>query len=793
MGFNQDQFRRRVVVTIVIATLFLMIGSILIFQYTYTRAQDQFEKLTVKHSWQLEQMIYHHEVLGAVESLGIASIQLQKIVQGVGDHNDQVLLRELEVLKRSYHGNVIYAMDLKGAVLISTEYAPGKRLTGNNYAFRYYFKEALQGKSVIYPALGVTTLARGFYYAAPIYSKQNIFGVVVIKVNFNKIDELFQHISGDFYLVSSHNQIFGTTKPDKLLQQFNSSQKLGVYTKKIMLKIGDEKGHWSFRGIANTKFWYQLYYIFFYCLLVIGITSLIVLILYQSMKRKREGYEALKHLEEKQRRYRVLFEGTSDPIILLNQDRTIFECNFAAIILFGEECFEALLNHTLLSFSPKYQGKSGASVTLLDDHFARINREEHFKFEWTFLREETSFSANISINQIYAGSSKELQLVIRDISQQKAFQANILQAKQNAEAASEAKSRFLANVSHEIRTPMNAIIGLTQLLLQDHLTPDQQENLEDIKESARTLLYLINQLLDFSKIESGIVELELEATSLEKIVNDVSHLLLLKAWGNSNEITVDFDDEIPELLVLDYMKMKQILTNLVNNGIKFTENGTIEIKCHLLSLQEEHVTINIGIRDTGIGIEPERLEEIFEPFVQADGSITRRYGGTGLGLVISRNLVELMGGELLVESTPREGSYFYFKLNIPFIKRDIDQDTSVIRILITENHKINQKLLRSFLKEDRYHLTIVDDGTSALAEINQNHFNLIFLNLSLTDISSESILAKIKDQFDGEDIPVIAMGRGIYEREKAFEMGFSSYLIKPYHYHQMMAVIKQFH
>lgn len=382
-----------------------------------------------------------------------------------------------------------------------------------------------------------------------------------------------------------------------------------------------------------------------------------------------------------------------------------------------------------------------------------------------------------------------LALVIHD---REIAQAGLAEAKHAAEKANALRGEFLANVSHEIRTPMNAILGLSHLALRTELTPKQHDYLSKIQSSARALLNLLNDILDFSKIDAGRLEVEKIPFQLSQVLDNVSNMVGPKAEEKGLELIFQVAPGTPHSLLGDPLRVGQVLLNLVNNAVKFTDRGQVVITIHLLRQEQSRVQLEFSVRDSGIGMTKEQQERVFRAFTQADGSTSRKYGGTGLGLSISKQLVQLMGGTISVKSQPGEGSVFSFTLPLELDLNAAREgrftpppDLENLRVLVVDDHQTARQTLEEELRSMRFRVTTVDSGRAALAELSQatqEPYDLVLLDWKMPDIDGLETARRIKSDSHVPKVPVIFVvtGDGRDEvRTQAESLGLQAVLIKP--------------
>ena len=498
-----------------------------------------------------------------------------------------------------------------------------------------------------------------------------------------------------------------------------------------------------------------------------------------------------------------LFESLQDSVIILDKSNIILAINKQALNLFNSVFGSASVND--------YTGKT------VFDVFGAIESFTSNLSDQEFLKEKVCIDVRNEIKYFYLfknpifnkkGKFTGSLIVLKDISELELALFDAKSSQKAAEVANQSKSRFLANMSHEIRTPMNAIIGISDILYSTEMPAEEQrKNLKILMNSATSLLSLLNDILDYSKIEAGKLELEHTVFHLKELMEETIDTFVISTRNKNISMQTHFDRQLPEYVSGDPTRLKQILSNLISNSIKFTAEGQITISAEVVESHDMRAKVKFIVSDTGIGIPDEKIDLLFQSFKQLDNSTTRKYGGTGLGLSIVKNLVEMMEGDIRVESKMGAGSSFIF--SIPFelaqapkepARISITNNSPIFRnnlnIIVAEDSKVNQELIKIFLAKKNLKADYADDGKMLLQMLESNKYELILMDMQMPEIDGleATSLIREKEKASGEHIIIIALTANAMkgDRELCINIGMDDYLAKPLRYNELSNIIDKY-
>ncbi len=485
----------------------------------------------------------------------------------------------------------------------------------------------------------------------------------------------------------------------------------------------------------------------------------------------------------------TIYNTSLDGVFIMDlAKRTIAGCNNRAVELFEiENKKEIEGTHIEDWFTTQEHIKLFKNI----EETLAANASKNWQGELAFTsKNQRTFFAFVNIVPFLDRGNHFLKISILDISEIKSAQFELMKAKQKAEVASQAKSRFLSNMSHELRTPLNGIIGVSNLLLQERYLPEQKSHLDILKYSSEHMMMLINEILDFNKIEAGKLQLGNAPVDMKQFLQKITIQFSTQAQLKGLKFKTDIDEHLDIEFLTDETRLNQIFSNLLSNAIKFTHQGEITLVAKKIFSTSQKATIQFMVKDTGIGIPANKQQEIFESFTQADVNTTRKYGGTGLGLTITKKLVNLFHGDLQVESEEGRGSTFLFTLKLvinPNRKVYINEDRIKqlsefvgLKVLVAEDNAVNMSIARRFLTKWGIEVHEAYNGKEAVELFSQNKFDLILIDLEMPEMDGVTALGEIRKI--NPMIPAIAFTAAVYDNMKAdlLEKGFMEFVPKPF-------------
>ena len=771
--------------------------------------------------------------LGASMLMGLNELPFKAAALGQLPEDDIAVLEKLTSVRNLFDADGAYVVSAQGVIVAHATREISS--TGANVTFRPYFKNAMAGTANVYAAVGSVSSERGLYYAAPLRQDtrqtSEIIGVVVLKVSTGKIDQLLRFAGRDTLLLSPQGVVFASTRPEWLLhmtpplepariadirelRQFGSrfeTQTPAVLPfdldgpeapldakRYILLKKpvewNDPAGPWQVVALHNSDVLVPALQRWIIGLAAFtGLAGVGLLLALVMVGRKRIAVAT-----ERYNMMGTALEVSPMSVAITGIDGRIEWVNPQFEKDTGYTSREVLQRHIGQLLAPTEQQQKFPEVA------QAVIAGKSWRGELFNKRKDGSlFPGHVLVSPIFDTRGKVTAFVNlqEDTTQAVALQAQLVRAKEVADAANRSKGDFLANMSHEIRTPMNAIIGMAYLVKETGLNPRQNDYVSKIQQSGQHLLAIIDDILDVSKVEAGKLTLEHIPFELANVLDQVVNVVSGKASLKGLDLTCEVAPGVPHRLLGDPLRLGQILINYANNAVKFTPAGQIHIKVSLQQDRGSVLVVRFAVIDTGIGLTQEQSSRLFQSFEQADTSTTREFGGTGLGLSISKVLAELMGGQVGVDSQAGQGSTFWFTAQLGLadnfgLASQADRTESVgnvrlaplrgARILLVEDNEINQQVAGELLRAAGFEMDIAGNGQLAVAQVaamnaRDTPYDLVLMDLQMPVMDGYRATAAIRADPQNARLPIAAMTANAMasDRERCLGSGMNGFIPKP--------------
>ena len=498
-------------------------------------------------------------------------------------------------------------------------------------------------------------------------------------------------------------------------------------------------------------------------------------------------------LRERLTKYQILAENANDAIFFLDREGNILEANAAARKIYGYS-YEEFLKMSIFDLRRSHNREFVLNQLEKADTEGLVFETVHY------LKDGTEIAVEVGSQGSYLDSKRIVLSIVRNITERKLVEAELIKAKERAEAANEARKQFLANMSHEIRTPLNGLMGMIQIMQMTDLSEEQERFMRISKSSADALLIVINDILDYSKMEAGKMGLERITFSLKKVLSDAVSMFRISADEKGITLVEDIAEDLQDNYIGDPFRLRQILSNLIGNAVKYTKQGSVDISASLLEETKDHKCIlRFDVKDTGIGIPEDKMEVLFKSFSQVDSSDTRKYGGTGLGLAISKKLVELMSGDIEVKSVFGEGSVFSFtcKLEITELSASAEEESvnhinfpseggskeQGYKVMLVEDDPISRTIFEQLTMKKNWNVTMAKTGREAVDIFSKKAVDVILMDIQMPMMDgyvATKIIRQLEEE-TGKRTPIIALTAKalVEDRNKCIEAGMDDFISKP--------------